>query len=52
MASRSSAGLILNQAAGIQNIFVNDWNPRQPVSQTAASGINIIIQVYDNKILW
>lgn len=25
MASKSSAGLVLNQAAGIQNIFVNDW---------------------------
>ena len=25
MASKSSAGIILNQAAGIQNVFVNDW---------------------------
>jgi len=25
MASKSSAGITLNQAAGIQNVFVNDW---------------------------
>ena len=27
MAARSSAGIVLEQAAGIQNVFVNDWKP-------------------------
>lgn len=27
MASRSSTGIILEQASGIKNIFVNDWKP-------------------------
>jgi hypothetical protein len=28
MASKSSSGITLNQAAGIQNVFVNDWKLR------------------------
>lgn len=28
MASKGSSGIILNQAAGIQNVFVNDWKLR------------------------
>jgi ABC-type Mn2+/Zn2+ transport system ATPase subunit len=27
MASKSAAGIVLNQASGIQNVFVRDWKP-------------------------
>ncbi|MBI0539083.1 phage infection protein [Roseomonas sp. KE2513] len=27
MATKSSSGLVLNQAAGIKNVFINDWKP-------------------------